>query len=79
MDWFKGKSNPDTIDFPIEYVFENNPLTCQCSRIRGLFKLIERLFGAGISDLQDFWSVMAQKSKNNVNDRSINPGWFYVD
>ena len=36
------------------------------SRIRGLFKLIERLFNAGISGRQRFWSVMAQKSKNTV-------------
>jgi hypothetical protein len=48
------------------------------SRIRGLFKLIERLFNAGISGQRQRFLGDGTEIKEycNVNARSINPGWL---
>ena len=42
MDWFKGKSKPETIDFPVKYVFF--PVKISLKPIHWLFQFVSMIY-----------------------------------
>ena len=42
MDWFEGKSKPETIDFPVKYVFF--PVKISLKPIHWLFQFVSMIY-----------------------------------